>query len=264
MRFCSLSSCSTWGNAYLIEHGGSYVLIEYGTAARTLKEGFSACNVGPGHILGVFISHEHSDHCRTLRLQFHKKFGIERFYASRGTWANLDNHFPRHVIEDRTSVGVGPFTVSCFRKSHDAAEPVGFVVEAGGEKIAVVTDLGCITTEVVKAARDVDYMILESNHDPKMQLESGRPWYVIQRVLGDSGHLSNDQAAEFFAHIASERLRSVLLAHLSLDCNTPELALRTFTRRAEHIGYEGTIGVAPACGPSKWYGNVGNSRGCAD
>ncbi len=264
MRFCSLSSCSTWGNAYLVEHAGSYVLIEYGTTARTLKEGFSACNVSAGHILGVFISHEHSDHCRTLRLQFHKKFGLERFYASRGTWASLDHHLTRHVIEDQAPVSLGPFSVSCFRKSHDAVEPVGFVVEAGGEKLAIVTDLGCITQDVVQAVRDVDYMILESNHDPKMQLASGRPWHVIQRVLGDLGHLSNDQAAEFFAYVASERLRSLLLAHLSLDCNTPELALRTFARRAQHIGYEGTIAVAPACGPSKWYGGAGNLWRCTD
>jgi phosphoribosyl 1,2-cyclic phosphodiesterase len=111
---------------------------------------------------------------------------------------------------------------------HDAADPVGFVVSTANSSLGILTDLGYATRQIIHAVRGVHALVIETNHDETLlQNDTKRPWSVKQRILSRHGHLSNQAAAKLVAEIATENLRHILLAHLSEDCNTPEIARDT-------------------------------------
>ena len=131
------------------------------------------------------------------------------------------------------TVDIAGARVGVFGTSHDAAEPVGFRIDAGGCSFAYVTDLGETTDEVEHAVKGVDAMLLEANHDEKM-LWSGRyPARLKRRVAGARGHLSNRQAGHFLRRVASPNLRTVILGHLSASNNDPALAVDTVSSHVE-------------------------------
>ncbi len=258
MRFCSLSSCSG-GNAYLIVgRDGTAVLVDCGVSLRRLEAAISAFGVDPADLAGVFMTHEHTDHVQALCLRhpFPARHGVP-VYAPDRFWqvftppgqAELD----RRTIAAGRSVRVGGLSVTAFSKPHDAADPVGFVVEDGRETIGVATDLGMVTRDVLAALHGVDHLIFESNHDPVLEARSGRPPYLIRRVLSDHGHLSNHQAGQALAGLVTTRTRTILLAHLSEDCNLPELALDTVTEYLAGSPFNGLLATAPHRHPSPVY-----------
>jgi phosphoribosyl 1,2-cyclic phosphodiesterase len=116
---------------------------------------------------------------------------------------------------------IDPFTIP-----HDAADPCGFVFHAGTESIrmAIATDLGYIPPNVKMALKNVDVLLLESNHDLEMLKDGPYPWSVKQRVLSRVGHLSNDAAAEFLLRDYDGGAHTIVLGHLSEQNNLPELA----------------------------------------
>ena len=116
-------------------------------------------------------------------------------------------------------IGISPFTIP-----HDAADPVGFVFQAEGVRMAVVTDLGYVPPNVKAQLKGVDLLLLESNHDLEMLRDGPYPWSVKQRVLSRVGHLSNEAAAEFLSHNYDGQAAYIILAHLSESNNLPELA----------------------------------------
>ena len=122
------------------------------------------------------------------------------------------------------SFTIGDIAVTPFTIPHDAADPVGFVFEAEGMRIAVATDLGYMPPNVQERLQRADLLILESNHDVEMLRDGPYPWSVKQRVLSRVGHLSNDAAAEYLSGVYDGHARWVILAHLSESNNLPELA----------------------------------------
>lgn len=257
MRIMSLASSSVYGNAYLVSSGTTSVLIDCGVPIRRLEKNLLSLGVDPRRLAGVFISHEHSDHIRALQLKtpFPEKYDIPVF-APRDFWAaavgivGLRRELQRNLEAGHSTMAEG-LLVSAFGKSHDAAAPLGFRVTApDGTAAAVVTDLGEITEEVVRGARGADYLVFESNHDRQMELTSGRPYTLVKRVLGRFGHLSNDEAGVALSEIATERTKGIMLAHLSLDCNTPGLAVRTVSPYLRRCRFSGLLTVAQADGVS--------------
>ncbi len=119
---------------------------------------------------------------------------------------------------------IGDIAITPFTIPHDAADPVGFVFEADGVRIAIATDLGYMPSNVVVQLRGCDVLMLESNHDVDMLRDGPYPWSVKQRVMSRVGHLSNDAAAEFLAKSYDGGAAYVVLAHLSENNNLPELA----------------------------------------
>ncbi|HUZ05321.1 MAG TPA: MBL fold metallo-hydrolase [Acidobacteriaceae bacterium] len=119
---------------------------------------------------------------------------------------------------------VGDITVTPFTIPHDAADPVGFVLEAEGLRIVVATDLGYMPPNVRMQLQRTDLLVLESNHDVEMLRDGPYPWAVKQRVLSRVGHLSNDAASEFLANEYDGNAQWIVLAHLSESNNLPELA----------------------------------------
>jgi phosphoribosyl 1,2-cyclic phosphodiesterase len=120
---------------------------------------------------------------------------------------------------------LGELRIRPFPVPHDAADPVGFVVSCGESSLAVLTDLGYATRQITHAIQGANAIVIEANHDEALlQNDQKRPWSVKQRILSRHGHLSNQAAAKLLAEAATENLRHILLAHLSEDCNSPELA----------------------------------------
>jgi len=119
---------------------------------------------------------------------------------------------------------IGDISVSPFTIPHDAADPVGFVFQAEGVRMALATDLGYITPNVKAQLKNVDLLLLESNHDLEMLRDGPYPWSVKQRVLSRVGHLSNEAAAEFLEGSYDGQATYVILAHLSESNNLPDLA----------------------------------------
>jgi len=143
--------------------------------------------------------------------------------------ANVHN---RRAIYNRRAC-FDPFPVS-----HDAYEPVGFVITEGNAKLGIVTDIGASTHLVRERLRPCQVLIVEANHDEYLLSGAKRPWVLKQRIAGRQGHLSNIHAAEMIAEIASPALKIVYLCHLSLDCNRPELALKEVKRALDKGGFK--------------------------
>jgi phosphoribosyl 1,2-cyclic phosphodiesterase len=126
--------------------------------------------------------------------------------------------------------------VETFPIPHDAQDPVGFLLRTSAGNFGFVTDLGHMTKLVVERVRPANVLVLESNHDIRMLQDSRRSWSLKQRILGRHGHLSNEAAAEAATQIMSGGLKHLYLAHLSRECNQPELAMRVMAERLGQIG----------------------------
>ena len=253
VRVISLASSSVYGNAYLVAWGPTAVLIDCGVPLRRLEKNLHELGIDPRSISAVFISHEHSDHIKALQLKhpFPERHGIKVFapklfwYAAQGI-ACLGSGL-RCNLDAGVTTNVGALKVEAFSKSHDAIAPLGFRITApDGTSAAVVTDLGEVTADVMRGAFGCDYLVWESNHDHQMEISSGRPYSLIKRVLGSYGHLSNDQAGQALSNLVTERTKGVMLAHLSLDCNTPHLAVRTVAPYLRRSRFAGLLTVAHA------------------
>jgi len=261
MRFASLASSSRYGNAYLVESpGGTRLLVDYGVSLRRLEDALASLNIPPSSISAILISHEHTDHTRSLRLKypFHVRHGVRALFASAGVWNALGPL--GHSVEERGIVcagdvfWVGDLCVTALAKPHDAQEPLAFLLASGRERLGVLTDTGTVPPELAAALEDCHYLIMESNHDVELERRSGRHPTLISRVMGEHGHLSNHQAGSALARMVTKRTRAVLLAHLSLECNTPTLAHGTVSGFLWQAGYAGRLAVAPADSPTGWLG----------
>lgn len=227
MEVCVLASGSS-GNSIYVEGGGTAVLVDAGLSCRELVRRMGVAGIEPTGIEAVLFTHDHSDHCSAIEV-FNRRFPV-RMLANQGTseaieYGATDRFEPNwEIFETATQFMLEGLTVEAFSISHDAVDPVGFVFDDGRVRLGIVTDLGQSTELVRSKLNSCDVVIVESNHDPEMLAGSMRPWSTKNRIAGRSGHLSNVEAARLMASAHSERLHTVLLAHLSKECNTPRLA----------------------------------------
>lgn len=238
LRVCVLASGSS-GNATLVEAGDTAVLIDAGLSAREMERRLDAAGTRLDRIAGICLTHEHSDHTAGLSV-IQRRWGTP-LYANQATIEAYEKHPTEWSLKWRVfSTGspfqVGPLTLDPFSVPHDAYDPVGFVVRAGGASVGIVTDMGVATTLIRERIRPCSVLVLEANHDVRRLEEADRPWSLKQRVRGRQGHLSNDQAAQLLVEVAGAHLKAVFLAHMSRDCNDPKLALQTVSAQLEAAG----------------------------
>ncbi len=224
-RVCPLFSGSS-GNSYYIGSKSAGLLIDAGRSARQLEGMLKLCAIDPLAVHGILVTHEHTDHTSGLRV-FAKKYGVPVF-CTPGTLAALGTaaaEFEARPLPDELSLG--GMTVTHFPVSHDCAQPVGYRVNtADGRTIALATDTGILSDEVKAGLLGADLVILESNHDVDMLRFGPYPYPLKQRVLSDKGHLSNATCAAFLPELLQSGTRRFVLAHLSRQNNTPDLALQ--------------------------------------
>ncbi len=236
---CPLFSGSK-GNSTYIGYGGSGIIIDAGVSCRRLCEALGALDVDPSAIGAVFITHEHSDHIKGLRV-FEKKAHIpiccSELTRSALLKANvLDD--PECITPFEHEVQIGGFTVTRFTTSHDCPGSSGYTVLTPDEKrVSVCTDLGLVTDEVFSALLGSDLIVLESNHDLAMLRGGPYPPELKMRIASDKGHLSNACCGELIVKLAKSGTTRFILAHLSDENNTPLKALESAATALELGGF---------------------------
>ena len=239
LSFCSFSSGSS-GNCYLVKSQSTALLIDAGISSKRIHEGLEKSGTSFALLSGLLITHEHSDHIKSIKTLW-KKNQLD-IYANSSTWHAMKTDIPdenRKTFMVGESFIIGDIAVKAFNVFHDATDPVGFSFYHQGKQISIVTDTGHVTEDILEEIAGADLLILEANHDVNM-LKIGRyPWFLKQRVLGEEGHLSNEAAGEAIVKILTinGKERSVLLAHLSKENNFPLMAYQTVKNILEEKDY---------------------------
>ena len=228
MEISVLASGSGGNAAYLEASPGDGLLVDVGIACKSVKERLASIGRGLDAVRAILVTHDHTDHCKGLPVLL-RHAPRAKVYATEATARAVElacgEEIPWHIFDADTRFQTGGFCVKPVRLPHDAAEPLGFVVEANRKRACVLTDFGHAPGSLEASAAACHAMVLEFNHDVLMLKNSGRPADLIRRILSPNGHLSNDDAGEFLERALSRETRRVFLAHLSGECNTRSLAL---------------------------------------
>ncbi len=203
--------------------------------------------IEPQTLRGILVSHEHTDHVAGVSV-LSRRHGIP-LYANSGTIDGIERNPRMRTLQwnrfmTGTAFSIDDLTIEPFSVPHDCYDPVGFVIHTNGMRVGVVTDMGMTTTLIRERLRQCHALVVESNHDERLLMESDRPWTLKQRIRGSQGHLSNQHAAELIRDVAGPELHHVFLAHLSAECNLPEKALEC-TRQS--LAEKGMSHVAVHC-----------------
>ncbi|UCG68893.1 MAG: MBL fold metallo-hydrolase [Thermoplasmata archaeon] len=225
MRACVLGSSSE-GNATVIWTKKTGILVDAGFSAKELERRLKSIDVSPSHLKALLLSHEHSDHTRGAGV-LSTRHGIP-VYANKTTFKTsnvLSSVWEMRFFKSYAEFSIGDLLITPLVVPHDAKEPNAFVIKNKKKKITIATDLGTLTPAFLEYTYNSDLIILESNYDRKMLLEGYYPQFLKERILSDFGHLSNNAAAKTLRQVIGSSTRYVLLAHLSQNNNTPDLAI---------------------------------------
>ncbi len=236
LSFSVLSSGSR-ANSILVQSGETKVLVDCGLSAKQAAVRLESHGITADQIDAIVLSHEHEDHSSGVRV-FSKRHGTPVYVnpTTHQTCRHLTTIPLEKIIhfESGEDFTIGGLCFSPFSLVHDAGDPVGFRITGGERTLAIATDLGQVTNLVRERLRDIDALILESNHDKLLLQDAPYPWSLKQRISSSRGHLSNDCAAELIEYISrsegQSRLQIAVAAHISEKSNTPELAVEVLSR----------------------------------
>lgn len=232
MRFCSIASGSS-GNCLYLGTEKTNVLIDVGISGKKIEQGLLELGVLVSALSGIFITHEHSDHIKGLAA-LTKKYNVPVYgtvetlnavQKSSATGKIKEELF--RYLEPGVPLTLRDITIEPFSISHDASNPINYTFAAEGKKIGLATDLGTYDAEIISKLNNADLLYLEANHDENMLLAGAYPYYLKQRILGKKGHLSNDLSAKLVCELLHDKLRYIILGHLSKENNYAELAYET-------------------------------------
>lgn len=240
MKLCSISSGSV-GNCIFIGGKEGKILVDAGISGKRVEEGLKEIGVNPEELDGIFITHEHLDHIKGIgvmarRYQLPLYGTVETIHAMLRT-KNVGKISEEliHLVEPDKAVNIKDIIVNPFSVFHDAGNPVAYTFQSGEQKIGLATDLGSYDDYTIHNLKDSDILFLEANHDVNMLQVGPYPYLLKQRILGARGHLSNVNSARLLCRLLSQKLKYVILAHLSKDNNYPDLAYETVKcELAEH------------------------------
>ncbi len=238
-RVCQLFSGSQ-GNCTYIGTSNSGILVDAGVSAKRITDRLDELEISPESIKAIFVTHEHIDHVKGLRV-FAKKNKID-VYATALTLEELE--YGGHLNGDFNVSPIGDgielddFKITSFHTSHDSADSCGYRIELPDDrKIAVCTDLGYVSDTVRQGIYGCDLVVLESNHDVNMlKANINYPEHLKRRILGVGGHLSNVDCSRELPNLIKNGTTRIILAHLSRENNTPFMALKASTTELESIG----------------------------
>ena len=258
-RFTTLYSGSS-GNAGVIEQDGSYLLVDMGASCRSTMAGLAAIGLEISGLKGILVTHEHSDHIRGLNV-FLKRVPVP-VYAGIATLEALwqMDAVPEStelIAVDGRSEDIEGFEVTGFPTSHDAAGCCGYRVKTpSGAVMAIATDLGLITDDVMTYLQNAALVALEANYDRDKLYKGRYPYYLKKRIDSPRGHLCNDVSAATVARLIKEGCNRVALCHLSAENNHPDL-VRTAIEQAlfasgQQLPPEGIVQISRRYEPSDW------------
>ena len=238
MELCSIASGSS-GNCIYAGADHCHVLVDAGISGKRIEAGLNEIGLKTAEMDGILVTHEHSDHIKSLGV-LARKYGLP-MYATQGT---ID------AIKEKSSIGkvdeslfqvihpeedftIGDMRISPVPTSHDAAEPVAYMMYQGDKSMGIITDLGKYDDYIVDKLQGLDVLLLEANHDVRMLQVGSYPYPLKQRILGDRGHLSNESSGQFLGQLLHDKFKKVVLGHLSKENNLAELAYETVRQEVE-------------------------------
>jgi len=246
----SVLASGSKGNCTLVKTEDTKILIDAGLSGKKIIEAIQSINLSEEKIQGVLISHEHSDHiqgagiiCRRLKVPLY--ISEDTFIAAHRVLGDL-KYGVKHFKPDE-EFRINDILITPFSSSHDAVESCNFIIRKSGKNnsvLGIATDLGYATKLTCQRLKGVTTLILESNHDEKMLINGPYSWELKQRVKSKHGHLSNIQAAGLIEEVIHGGLKNLVLAHLSEQNNTPELAFENMRDALIRLGHPVTLYVS--------------------
>lgn len=232
MNLYSIASGSS-GNCIYVGNEETHLLVDVGISGKRVEAGLKDADIDPATLSGILITHEHSDHISGLGVMA-RRYQVP-IYATAETMnaifktksvGRIPEELVR-VIEPDQSFFIDEIEVTPFSISHDASNPVCYTFACKDSKVGVATDLGTYDDYIVKHLSGLNAVLLEANHDIHMLQVGGYPYVLKRRILGDLGHLSNDNSGRLICEIYHEKLHHIILGHLSKENNYPDLAFET-------------------------------------
>lgn len=226
LSVCMLASGSK-GNAIFVSDGSTSILIDAGLSGTEIERRLRSKGLYPDDLDAILVSHEHADHIHGVGV-LSRRFDLPVFISERTSKAassQIGNIQDVVNFESGISFLINTLTIHPFSISHDAEDPVGFTINRDKTKIGIATDLGIATSMVKEHLKDCSLLILEANHDTDMLINGPYPWELKQRIKNRTGHLSNEESKNLLKEVQHDRLKHVILAHISEINNTPEKAL---------------------------------------
>lgn len=252
-RICTLSSGSS-GNAIYAQSPEGAIIIDAGISGKAITEAISLVGGHIDRVDGLILTHSHNDHCQGAGI-LARRHGLPLFMtegAFNGCRTKLGRNVTPRLFRPGTVLAVGGFHIHTILTPHDCAESVALVLERGGLRCGILTDLGHPFPKLERLMTTLDAAVLEFNYDPDMLSKGPYPPGLKRRIVSGNGHISNQQAAKLLDFgIREGRLKALILAHLSEINNTPQLALQC----AQHVLQQNrktdfVVHVAPRHHPS--------------
>jgi phosphoribosyl 1,2-cyclic phosphodiesterase len=226
VRVTSLASGSS-GNALLVQAGDTALLVDCGLPQRAIERQLRHADIELRSLAAILLTHEHGDHALSA-VPFARRYNIP-LVVNQPTADALGLRSAGvafQVLPTGSETALAGLAVRSFAVPHDAAEPVGYTIQVGGWCVGIALDLGSWDETVLAGLGPADLVVLEANHDRERLRAAPYSWPIKQRIFGPRGHLDNVEAGELLARLgASGRRRTVWLAHLSEQANSPKIAL---------------------------------------
>ena len=233
LKFISFGSGSS-GNCYYLSTDTDALIIDVGVGLRGLRKNCNEYGVNLQKVHHVLVTHDHADHIKSVG-SISADFSLP-VYATREVHVGINRNYcvTKKVaeglacyVEKGQTITLGDFQVTPFNVPHDSTDNVGYFIEAGGTDFCLITDAGMVTEDMKSYISRAHYLVIEANHDEEMVISGPYPQFLKERILSDTGHLSNRSCGETIAQNMSENLKHVWLCHLSEENNHPELARKT-------------------------------------
>lgn len=225
MKVAVLASGSK-GNCTYLETKNHKILIDMGTTTKYIENKLIELGISPNSIDTIFISHDHKDHISALSV-FMKRYNPTIYLTKKlGKVLNIDNYNllePQNILDE--------LVIETIKTSHDATDSVGFVFEEDGTSLVYITDTGYINVKYNSVLKNRNMYIMESNHDIEMLMNGKYRYDLKVRILGDRGHLSNEMSTTYLKDFIGDKTKTIVLAHLSEENNTEELAYKMLTSK---------------------------------
>ena len=221
-------SSGSKGNTTYIECGDTKIIIDMGNSCKYVVDKLKGLGIDANDIDAILITHTHIDHIKGLKV-FCKKYDT-KVYITPGMMTDLD-YIKNYNIINSGTFQIKDIYVEVIKTSHDADDSVGYIVNGDGKSIVYITDTGYINKKYFDLLTNREIYIMESNHDVEMLNSGPYPFKLRQRILGDKGHLSNYDSSRYLSSFIGDRTKCIMLAHLSEENNTEEIAYNTLLER---------------------------------
>lgn len=230
MKVCLLSSGSK-ENSCLVYTKNTRILIDLGTTSQYICNELDKLGINPRDIDAILVTHTHADHINGIKT-FIRKYHT-KLYVTETLKELLEKEigsFDYELYQDKTAI-INDLTINYIKTSHDAKGSIGFIIKEGKKSLVYITDTGYINKKYFEQLANKNLYIIESNHDVYMLKNGPYPYFLQQRVVGDKGHLSNDQASSYLCEWIGKNTKKIVFAHLSEKNNTPEKVIETFNEK---------------------------------